>query len=303
MPKQSVINEKAFRWAGRMLGPIALFEWGAILTYFYFSRRLAAFLHPNFHVLVLVTGFLLLGTAACLLFLGEDDIGADYCCEDENCGHAYKRLTVGRSLAFLVLLVPMALAAKISPDHYGMALIRNRGVTRSLAGLPGEKQTGMSGVSASMGKSAVSSSGDAKAPSETAQPLAVEVGDLLMAAEKPASMREFDGKRVELSGQFFPSAPNSFELVRMLILCCAADAQPLAVRIENGGNPGIADMAWAKVIGRVSFAKKGSLDVPVVSAEKITAIPQPADPFVYHGGSRVIAPPRHAAVKFQLPPR
>ena len=197
----------------------------------------------------------------------------------------------------------MALAAKVSPDHYGMALIRNRGITHSLASLPGEQQTGGPGTSASTGKRVVSLSGDGKAPSETAQPLAVEVGDLLMAAEKQSSMQEFDGKQVELSGQFFPSAPNRFELVRMLILCCAADAQPLAVAIENSGSPGIADMAWAKVVGRVSFAKKGSLDVPLVSAETVTAIPQPADPFVYHGGSRVVAPPRHASVKFQLPPR
>jgi hypothetical protein len=46
----------------RILAPLTLLEWGGILTYFYFSGRIAAFLHPMFRPLVLVTGILLLIT-------------------------------------------------------------------------------------------------------------------------------------------------------------------------------------------------------------------------------------------------
>ena len=50
----------------RILAPLTLLEWGGILTYFYFSGRIAAFLHPMFRPLVLVTGILLLITALCV---------------------------------------------------------------------------------------------------------------------------------------------------------------------------------------------------------------------------------------------
>ena len=272
-------------WSGRILTPFILLEWGAILTYFYCSHRLSAFLHPSFRPLVLVTGILLIVSAACVLVSDNHESASG--CENDDCGHTYGKLSGGRLLFSLVLLVPIALAAKISPDGYGSIMIQNRGVAVSL-----ENVRGLSNLS------------ELSALSTPIQPQAkaAEVGDLLIAAQTAESRKEWTHRRVELTGQLYPTGENRFELTRMLILCCAADAQPLAVRVEFQEKPHLADLAWAKVVGTVDFTKKDATDIPFVTAETITPIPQPAEPYVYHGGSRT--PVQHQGpFKFQLPPR
>ena len=70
----------------RILAPLTLLEWGGILTYFYFSGRIAAFLHPMFRPLVLVTGILLLITAACVAIFHEDECSHEH---DHEAGHGH----------------------------------------------------------------------------------------------------------------------------------------------------------------------------------------------------------------------
>ena len=365
--------------ASRLLAPIALFEWGAILTYFYCSHRLAGFLHPNFRPPVLVTGCLLLFAAACLLFSEGEPEAHD--CAGENCDHSHAKLTVGGLLSFVVLLLPVLLAAKISPDSYGAVLVQNRGAAESLDGVPGalarvqrplsSDKTDMPSepgppdakeltfnipkgfvppnapeFSASknipeeeypsntklteilrggemffpkdahepprwvphknapikalnerskadspfgslkdvleMADSPLHESGVAALKTaEDSRCLAVEVVDLLVAAQNRTLMKEMDGKRVALTGQVLQSEAGNFRLLRLLILCCAADAQPLAVRVETNEKTKPDQMVWVKVVGTAHFTKKGKGSVPVITAEQITAIPQPEEPYLY----------------------
>lgn len=364
----------------RFLAPLALSEWGAILTYFYFSRRLAAFLHPDFRPLVLITGFLLLITAGCVLFF--DDAFSAHDCEIAGCEQTHARLTTGGLLAFLILLLPIGLAARISPDSYGAVLIQNRGAAESLEGVPAvlnrvgrptpvpvyvgvdsptdpaPKRTQEETVDIPKGfvppnapefsasknvpeddypsneslaaklradsnvsmleaqklpkatpgvpLRALNERSGAQTPlgtiddvlgmadsplhgggvnalkqSDDGRCLAVEVVDLLVAAQNPVAMKELTGKRVEFIGQVLAGEGGGVRLLRLLVLCCAADAQPLAVRVETKGSPKLPPMSWAKVVGRMSFAKKGSVDVPVVRAEKITPVQRPDEPYLY----------------------
>lgn len=270
------MRETTSSWAHRTLAPLTLFLWGAILTYFYCSHRLTALLHPDFHLPVLATGLLLLGASACVLFQAQEP-------EEETCGcnhgaHSPGGMSMGRWLVFLVLLGPMTAAAWISPDHYSQVLVQNRGTNAPLpAGMP---------------------------PPASPQPgldaLAVEVGDLLMAAQTAAGRETYAGKRVELTGQVCPLGQKQIELVRMLMLCCAADAQVLSVRVE--GSSDMPSMQWAKVTGQVRFDEKGGREVPVITAEKVLPMPQPENPYVYRGGAAPAPPPQNA-FKIPLPPR
>ncbi len=368
----------------RFLAPLALFEWGSILTYFYFSQRIAAFLHPAFRLQALVTGCLLLATAVCVLFSDDETAGAHDCAGD-GCDTTHAKPTLGGYLAFLVLLLPIALAARVSPDGYGAAMIENRGAAETLANVPGAaaqaerpaappvyvgdtvaadpsepapavtkqgtvdipkgwtppgapdysgtpskdvpedeypsddvlsaKLRAESNVSmrdaAKLPKSAAplkalnerpnaetplgtledvlkmadSPLHDAGAnglkPSDDGRRLAVEVVDLLVAAQKPELKAALAGKQVEVRGQILAGKDGGVRLLRLLVLCCAADAQPLAVRVQNAGKTTFPPMSWAKIDGKVAFAKSAAGDVPVVVAEKITPISQPAEPYLY----------------------
>ena len=362
----------------RFLGPLALFEWGTILSYFYFNHRLAGFLHPSFRPPVLVTGFLLMLAAACLLFSEDKSVNA-HLCDDKSCDHAHVKLTLGGLLSFLVLLLPILLAAKISPDSYGAALVQNRGAAESLESVPGafarvqhplpsadmpaepsppdeknlaaeiskgfippnapeflpsknvpdldypsneklasllrgdelifpadlkkpprlivHKNAPMKAVNEQPdadtpfgsfndllkmvdsplhnGSTAVLKTGDAQ------RCLAVEFVDLLVAEQSHALMKKLDGRCVESTGQVLGAGTGNFRLLRLLVLCCAADAQPLAVRVEAHGQPRPAQMTWVRVAGKVTFIKKGKTNVPVITAEKIRVVPQPDEPFIF----------------------
>src|SRR5581483_227238 len=115
----------------RWLPCATLSAWGAILLAFYFSGKIAHFLHPTFRPGVLIAGCAMLVLAASFAFLP----GVAGCCDDENCGHPLGRMTFGRVLTFLILLIPIATAAMFSPKNFGATTIANRGVITDAQGL------------------------------------------------------------------------------------------------------------------------------------------------------------------------
>jgi uncharacterized repeat protein (TIGR03943 family) len=351
---------------GRILAPLTLLEWGGILTYFYCSGRIAAFLHPLFRPLVLLTGILLLLTAVCVAIFREEDCShvsdehdsaeheAD---KDDHTANSHAELSFGRFLAFLILLLPLALAAKISPDNYGATLIKNRGLIEDIRGLPGikggsaqsiEPSSGMlsktpesspgstvspePGPSASAIASTQKSEGtsDSVAPPSNGPPpgdtevigdavvtyqndflapnkegnIKARVTDLLYAALEPSTRKDFEGKRVEIIGQFVrektrtgkatvSADPSMFHLMRLVMVCCAADMMPAAVKIETARKPAqLREMSWLKVTGVVHFRPRaknvgadgtdyGDYPEPVIVADKIANTPAPREKYIY----------------------
>jgi hypothetical protein len=126
-----------------------------------------------------------------------------------------------------------------------------------------------------------------------------ELGNAGYTPEKRAF---YEGKMVQLVGQFVPGPPNnrSFTLVRYKISCCAADAIPLPVIImidpasEKTLPQDIRRDQWVQVTGRVQFVEQ-----PGKPGEYITllmlkpskehpmgdwldsTIPRPSNPYVF----------------------
>ena len=87
-------------------------------------------------------------------------------------------------------------------------------------------------------------------------------------------------------GQFMPvkdSTDGRFQVVRMFMVCCAADARPVAVHAlppsPNATLP--AEMAWAKVVGKVTFPLENGRRVPLVHADKVTPCDPPSEAMLY----------------------
>jgi uncharacterized repeat protein (TIGR03943 family) len=339
----------------RILAPLTLLEWGGILTYFYFSGRIAAFLHPMFRPLVLVTGILLLITAFCVAIFHEEECGHGHDhSEDHEHSHSHDKLSVGGFLAFLILLLPVALAAKISPDSYGANLIKNRGLVEDIRSIPGAASS-----FASRSKSITSETSQQQpsvtitadttpssppkyvgVPEQTPLPkqnpdaesslpsndyeqpnpspnqpwvnealkpnaagyIKAEIVDLLYAAQEPFTRKDFEGKNVELIGQLVPNkskagsksavTAGSFKLLRLVMVCCAADAMPVAVKVQTKLPPmTMRDMQWLKVTGRVHYQPRSKADSdgvdygdqpePVIVADSIRKISAPQEKYLY----------------------
>ena len=79
--------------------------------------------------------------------------------------------------------------------------------------------------------------GDGYLPRNEAGQIKAQTVDLLYAAEEPTMRADFENKDVEVIGQFMPARANNpegdrFNLVRMFVICCAADARPVAISVQ-----------------------------------------------------------------------
>src|SRR5580704_17604268 len=105
--------------------------------------------------------------------------------------------------------------------------------------------------------------------------VALEVTDLLYAESEDSLRKMFADKTIEVVGQYLPGAePNQFKLVRMFIVCCAADARPLAVPVEVSAPSTASDMGWVKVVGKATYTKNGDRVHVLLKADTV----EPTDP-------------------------
>jgi uncharacterized repeat protein (TIGR03943 family) len=112
--------------------------------------------------------------------------------------------------------------------------------------------------------------------------VALEVTDLLYAESEDSLRRMFADKTIEVVGQYLPgSDAKQFKLVRMFIVCCAADARPLAVPVEISGPMTATEMGWVKVIGKPIFTQKGDRAHVVLQADTVESTEPPAEAMLY----------------------
>ena len=116
-----------------------------------------------------------------------------------------------------------------------------------------------------------------------------EVTELLFAAEDDSMRPLFEKRTVELMGQFLPvkeASDGRFQIVRMFMVCCAADARPIAISILP---PAKADtkvkapveMAWTRVVGTVEFPLENGRRMPIIHAQTVSPCDPPSEAMLY----------------------
>jgi uncharacterized repeat protein (TIGR03943 family) len=269
----------------RYLSAGILTVWGVMLTHFYVSGRVASYLHPTFHLLSGMSGIVLLILAIGLLFLPAEE---DACCE-AGCASSHGQQRPVRSvLSMFVLIIPLLVAAMVSPDQFGEAIVKNRGYIEEISDLPGYKFSIEPPLPTTDSQDAAGTNGaeESYLPKNEAGQIKAQTVDLIYAAEEPTMRADFEGKAVELIGQFMPERSanakgNRFSLVRMFVMCCAADARPVAISIQTEKAQSVVEMSWVKVIGKAAFPVESGRRVPIVLAESVTACDPPEETFIY----------------------
>lgn len=279
----------------RILTLVTLLLWGGTLLYFRISDRVASYLHPQFHPYVLAAGAGLLVLAVLWWWASGE---ADAQCHDCGCHHGHddeprSSLSAGAALAFLVLLLPLSAAAFISPGQFGEAAVMNRGIVTDISQLPSAELPGGSWDDAPAWDENID---DVDATWDDRQEegveyftrgpdgaIQVETLDLLFAAQEPGLREEFANQRVSIIGQYVPpqgGAEAGFDLVRMFVVCCAADARPLGIRV-TGEPVAVPRMGWVRITGIARFQDNGGLLEPSLELEKIEEVEAPRESFLY----------------------
>ena len=304
-------------WAAKIFNGITLLGLGGVLIAFFINGRIDQYLHPQFRWWELFggIGFCVAGALYLVTKKSMD------CCIDGQCIHSNPRNPVRAIVALGVITVPLVAGTVFSKDSYDQQAILNRGFVQDASGLPvrnvakdataaaakdanqpvipsaalgGDKDEGPNPLEPPLpqdgsGNPAGQNSADAKddgseqyLPRAADGNIALEVSDLLYSETEESLRKMFSGKTIEVIGQFLPGAQKSeFKIVRMFIVCCAADARPIAVPVQAVDPVSVSDMSWVKVIGQPEFVANGDRTKVVLKAVRVEPTDPPADAMLY----------------------
>jgi len=289
---------------------LLLLLWGGFVLWLSFTGRLSIYLHPSLQPYTTASGvvFLLLAVFVFRSYysrmLGQaishqhhhecEDHGHDH-----GCDHGYHHHDSGEGLGALIfktvlLLLPLAIIISGKATAYSITTVQNRGVVDNISKLPSAQSTAASTSFSSVPSSAASSTlatidSSASLTSTTnasVGPMPLQVIDMLYAVQMPSYRSEFEGKNVELVGQYIPMTTGNpkgdrFQAIRMFMTCCAADAKPVGVTVQYSKPLKVSEMGWVKITGKPTFPMEGGKRTALLEATKVEECPAPSEPFVY----------------------
>lgn len=277
----------------RILTAFALGVWALLMLWMWGTGRVGDYLHPHFHAGVGIAGFALLLLVPLWLWASAKEHGDCCSCGHEHHDHAHRGANAWSVVVFAVLVVPVAMAAFVSPGQFGEAAVRNRGLVSDISLLPTAPQLGGSWESAPPVADGdnipdvtdfTGEEGVEYFTRAADGAIQLQIIDLLYAAQEPALRETFENERVEVVGQYVPSKDGNspdFDLVRMYVVCCAADARPLGVRGLSAGKQDVASMRWVRATGIARFVGEGEKVEPRLEVEKLQPTDPPADKLLY----------------------
>jgi len=242
--------------------------WGGVILTLWQTGRLASYLHPSFQPFTVVSGFLFILIAFLLLASRKNHLTVTL----GSGSKTWKRISL------ILLTVPVLAAAFLSEDQFSATAIRNRKMldTLPMTAHPSppinEEQT----ATRYLKKNATGV-------------VQVSIIDLLYAATEIEMQRDFDEKSVEVMGQFLPdpnhkTGENQFQLTRVFITCCAADAQSLSLTVKTATPPSFPEMSWVKVVGKVTFTQQNGKPTPVILADSTEITNTPEEKVIFANG-------------------
>ncbi|MBR8831065.1 MAG: hypothetical protein N5P05_003770 [Chroococcopsis gigantea SAG 12.99] len=247
----------------------ALIGWGALLLKYSVNGQLKLLIHPNYFLLVTVTGAVLvvLGIFQIWIFLKE-----------------IKKKTAPQSLEHISLLPP-ALSSGL------LVLAALSGIIFTPAPLTAQMAL-QRGVSESLPPTRVQAQSFAATVKPEDKSL-IEWVRTLNAYPEPDA---YTGQKAKVTGfvVHLPGLPNNYVLLsRFILTCCAVDAYPVGLPVKlPGSRQSYPPDSWLEIDGEMITQtlpvepQQMSQSAPnrrqlVIKAENVKPIPTPSDPYGY----------------------
>jgi putative membrane protein len=97
------------------------------------------------------------------------------------------------------------------------------------------------------------------------------------------NVNRLNGTHIATEGRVWmdPSlASGQMVIFRFIVVCCAADAMPVQVVVESPKTVHCQDDQWVHVEGTLTLVKHEGGLVPTITADQITVIPAPDEPYL-----------------------
>jgi uncharacterized repeat protein (TIGR03943 family) len=233
--------------------------WGTVMLHTFFAGRINELLSPMFRSYVLIGGVVLVLLSIIYVVLYQPSSNPAPALAPTG------RLRQG--LRWLVLLLPVVAACVLSPAALSNTTFQNRSALNSTAGV-----TPMP---------TMSHDESATLTADPSQPVPVEVTDLITLGNSPAQMKAFAGRSVHTVGLIVAPSGATPKLVRWIMWCCAADAQPASVELTGNLPPGpYKDSQWYDITGTAQFPSTLGRVVPQIEVTAIKPTVEPDEPYL-----------------------
>jgi uncharacterized repeat protein (TIGR03943 family) len=245
------------------LAPAAVMSaWATVMLHTIATGHINRLLSPMFRNYVLAAAIALLVLSALYVLLYQPTTAT-----------APALAPTGRLRQFgrwLMLLIPVVAASILSPSALSSTTLANRSALDSTAGaIPMPTWNAESSAKAKEVLDA-----------DPNQPVPVEVTDLIALGRSEAQAKSFEGRKVRTVGLFMAGPTGAPKLVRWIMWCCAADAQPASVELSGKTSGTWKDTQYLEVIGTAHFPEKLGHIVPQIEAESITPTQEPDEPYL-----------------------
>ncbi len=181
---------------------------------------------------------------------------------DSPGGHSHERHNRGASMGAIMILAVVLLATLMPAAPLGIDTAAARGV--SLETVP----------SASTGNSFLAKSDGDK-----------NILDWIVAFSANQNPDSFSGREARVMGFVYRKDDRfdqrTFLVSRFVITCCVADATAAGLLVRSPEAAGLAEDSWVEVAGRFEVGEFQGKSIPVLNADTVTPIPQPAQPYLY----------------------
>jgi uncharacterized repeat protein (TIGR03943 family) len=238
---------------------VVMSAWATVMLHTIATGHINRLLSPMFRNYVLTAALLLLVLSALYLLLYQPDSEA-----------APALAPTGRLRQFgrwLVLLIPVIAASILSPSALSSTTMDNRSSTAGVAAMPS-----WNAASQSKAKDALDA--------DPNQPVPVDVTDLITLSRSPEQIAAFEGRKVRAVGFLIQQPGQPPKLLRWIMWCCAADAQPASVELSGNTSGDWKDTQWLEIVGTAHFPSTLGHVVPRIDVESIKPTQEPDEPYL-----------------------
>ena len=236
----------------QIISSLATISWGGVPVYLYTKGLIGEYLSESFHLIALSGGLamIVLGLFNLLHAGREVGCGHDHSHEHDH-SHDHDHHEQNPVAAICLMIIPVLLCTGFTKHEYSKEALRWKGLY---------KQRTLKSLYSTYNTEFTRELLEKRTPKTSEGNFLLQLTELYWSAGDEKIMKIYDGLPAQLEGRLIEEEPtlnpdsNRKRLYRVVMTCCAADAQVLGVPLEFSASlPAIADKTWITVRGKVAF--------------------------------------------------
>ena len=242
----------------QIISSLATISWGAVPVYLYTKGLIGEYLSESFHLIALSGGLamIVLGLFNLLHAGREVGCGHDHSHEHDHShkhdhSHDHDHHEQNPVAAICLMIIPVILCTGFTKHEYSKEALRWKGLY---------KQRTLKSLYSTYNTEFTRELLEKRTPKTSEGNFLLQLTELYWSAGDEKIMKIYDGLPAQLEGRLIEEEPtlnpdnNRKRLYRVVMTCCAADAQVLGVPLEFSASvPSIADKTWITAKGKVAF--------------------------------------------------